>query len=199
MIVGSNSLTVLAAEARKQMENSKHHQRKSVDSFLSLGGTLSEAKSLCAHGEWGAWLKSAEVNERTAQRAMRLHKLGLKSDTVSGLGGIKSSLTHFQHAQLPNEGEALLAIIEDEGEPCVAVWKEGKGHHVIYVDPYSKDAHYKFSKRPILTEMGVWVSVWHLLDYRFSEIGFGTAADLGATDWIEELIELHPHARRAAA
>ena len=48
---------------------------------------LAEARGLASHGEWGPFLKQADVPVRTAQRMLKIAGAGLKCDTVSHLGG----------------------------------------------------------------------------------------------------------------
>jgi hypothetical protein len=103
----SNRLPTLADEARQAHAESLHHSQKAAERALVAGSALVEAKALCAHGTWGDWLAQTGIPERSAQRYMKLHSAGLKSDTVSDLGGIKASLAFVSKWVVPGSDEAL--------------------------------------------------------------------------------------------
>jgi hypothetical protein len=89
---GANRLPILAADIRKAHSDSIAASKLSAESALAAGEALNEAKSLAKHGDWLPFLAEAGVPERTAQRYMTLAKSGLKSDTVSLLGGVTPAL-----------------------------------------------------------------------------------------------------------
>jgi hypothetical protein len=82
----SNRLPTLQAELAKLHADVQHHTAAAAEKALAAGAALVEAKALCKHGEWAGWLKATGVPERSAQRYMRLHRLGLKSAIVADLG-----------------------------------------------------------------------------------------------------------------
>ncbi len=83
----SNRLTALAEDVKLAAEAFAVAERASAEHALNAGRLLAEAKEACRHGGWLPFLKRAGVAERSAQRWMKLHRTGLKSDTVSDLGG----------------------------------------------------------------------------------------------------------------
>lgn len=82
----------------------------SIDKTLEAGRLLLQAKDECRHGEWLPFLKRAGVPERKAQRLMTLARSGLKSDTVSDLGGVKATLEFLTKRELPEPGTALVVF-----------------------------------------------------------------------------------------
>lgn len=67
------SLAGLAERINAEHEQCEVHMRAGVDHAIKAGELLIEAKSLCAHGEWGAWLQAnCAFAERTAQAYMRV-------------------------------------------------------------------------------------------------------------------------------
>ena len=67
-------------------------ERESIQAAINAGEMLHEAKGVCSHGEWLPRLAMLKLNPRTAQKWMRLAKLGLSAATVSHLGGINATL-----------------------------------------------------------------------------------------------------------
>lgn len=88
----SNSLTDLADKVQQEVQAHNKASLAAAGHVLTAGQMLCEAKESCRHGEWLPFLKRAGINERTAQRWMRLHRGHLKSDTVSLLGGVTPAL-----------------------------------------------------------------------------------------------------------
>ena len=88
----SNSLSVTAETVRTLLGEADALASRSIDKMLEAGAMLVEAKAQCKHGEWLPFLERAGVPERMAQRYMTLARSGLKSDTVTLLGGIKAAL-----------------------------------------------------------------------------------------------------------
>jgi hypothetical protein len=88
----SNILSVSAEGIRRLLLESDALALESIDKAIEAGRQLCLAKEECAHGEWLPFLKRADVPERKAQRYMKLARAGIKSDTVSDLGGIKAAL-----------------------------------------------------------------------------------------------------------
>ncbi|WP_077962404.1 DUF3102 domain-containing protein [Ensifer adhaerens] len=88
----SNSLAVAAETIRATVAEAEAAARTSVDKSIEAGHALVSAKALCKHGQWLPFLERAGIHERQARRLMQLAEAGLKSDTVSDLGGIKAAL-----------------------------------------------------------------------------------------------------------
>lgn len=109
-----------AEQIKSLMAESEAAHRISVDKALEAGLRLIEAKSACAHGTWLPFLKRVGVQERKAQRLMKLAQSGLKSDTVTDLGGIKGALAFVS---IKDKAVKLFQSLEYRG------WS-----HVINVD-----------------------------------------------------------------
>jgi hypothetical protein len=80
----------LASQIRSEHLAVKEAVRNSFEHAIKCGDLLLEAKAKVAHGKWLPWLESeCGINERTAQRHMRVarHRLEIetKSDTVTDL------------------------------------------------------------------------------------------------------------------
>ena len=84
----------------------------SSEKALEAGALLVDAKADCLHGEWLPFLERAGVPERKAQRLMTLAGSGLKSDTVSDLGGIKGALRFIT---LRDDTVSVFASLEFDG------------------------------------------------------------------------------------
>jgi len=82
----SNRLPTLADDARRAHGESLHHAGRAADRALAAGAALAEAKALCAHGTWGAWLAETGIPERSALRYMKLHRAGCNSAIVADMG-----------------------------------------------------------------------------------------------------------------
>jgi hypothetical protein len=64
----------------------RHFMRTTVRDAIEAGRRLTEAKELCGHGNWLAWLdREFEWDERTARRFVSVYELSLKSDTLADL------------------------------------------------------------------------------------------------------------------
>lgn len=105
----SNRLTVLAEDLKIEAEAFAAAERASAEHAVNAGRLLCEAKQACRHGEWLPFLKRAGVPERSAQRWMKLHRSGLKSDLVSDLGGVASALNALKDFETWVEELARLA------------------------------------------------------------------------------------------
>jgi hypothetical protein len=88
----SNRLPVLAAEIKAAHADAQAAAVTSAERSIAAGRALLEARELVKHGEWLPFLAQAGVHERAAQRLMKLAASGLKSDTVSDLGGVSRAL-----------------------------------------------------------------------------------------------------------
>mgnify|MGYP007115645966 CR=1 FL=1 len=69
---------------------------------------LLAAKDAAPHGTWLPFLDRAGVPERKAQRLMTLARSGLKSDTVSDLGGVSRALEFVKKQEKADKN--LLAL-----------------------------------------------------------------------------------------
>ena len=87
----SNRLPHLQAEAARLARSVRHHDLAAIRPAIEAGRALIEAKGLCRHGQWGAWLKGVGIAERTGQRWMALARAELEPATVADLGGIRAA------------------------------------------------------------------------------------------------------------
>lgn len=108
----SNSLTLAADAIKEQIAEADAAARTSVEKSIEAGHSLVSAKGQCKHGQWLAFLERVGVHERQARRLMQLAQSGLKSDTVSDLGGIKAALSFISKR---TKGVALLQSVEFGG------------------------------------------------------------------------------------
>lgn len=82
----SNRLPVLQGEIAQYHRDVQRHTAAAAEKALAAGAALIEAKALCGHGQWGHFLAEAGIPERSAQRYMRMHRLGLETAIVADLG-----------------------------------------------------------------------------------------------------------------
>ena len=66
-----------------------------IDAWLACAAVLAQAREIADHGDWLPFLKEAGIGERTAQRMLRVHRAGFKSDIVTDLGGVTSALDYL--------------------------------------------------------------------------------------------------------
>jgi hypothetical protein len=90
----TNSQAATAETVKALVAESDDAALTSIDKALEAGRLLVDAKEAAAHGTWLPFLERAGVQERKAQRLMTLAKSGIKSDTVTDLGGIKAALEY---------------------------------------------------------------------------------------------------------
>jgi hypothetical protein len=88
----SNEQANAAEEIKLLLAASDTAARESTDKALDAGQRLLAAKAEAAHGTWLPFLERAGIQERKAQRLMKVAKSGLKSVAVSDLGGITGAL-----------------------------------------------------------------------------------------------------------
>ena len=86
--------------------------RRSVEEWHSAAVLLAEARELAAHGEWGRFLETAGIPERTARNMLRLAPF--KSETVSDLGGVRATLDVLSMAG----GVEGLKVVQDVATAC---------------------------------------------------------------------------------
>lgn len=122
----SNRLSVLAADVKNNLAASALAERSAADSALAAGAALCEAKDLCKHGEWLPFLREAGIPERKAQRYMQLSRSGLKSDTVSDLGGIKATLRWLDELRLPSQDEIMIVTLGEGDDRRTAIVSQVK-------------------------------------------------------------------------
>ena len=87
-MVGSNSEAMLAELA----DRARRSYADSVRAWVETAYTLLEARQICEHGRWLAFLAEAGIPRRTASNMIRVARMGVKVETVANLGGIKATL-----------------------------------------------------------------------------------------------------------
>jgi hypothetical protein len=103
----SNVLGDLAERIRLANDAATAANLTAIEKTIESGRLLLRAKDACKHGEWLPFLERAGVEERTAQRHMKLAKSELKSDMVSDLGGVVAALEYLAEPALPPAGQTL--------------------------------------------------------------------------------------------
>ncbi|MDF3216275.1 DUF3102 domain-containing protein [Mesorhizobium sp. M7A.F.Ca.CA.001.09.2.1] len=131
----SNRLPILASEAKKAHKDVGTFTGMAAVQALKAGEVLAEAKALCGHGHWAAWLRSTSISERSAQRYMLMHRAGLKPAIVADLGfAAAERYAGLGMKLLPAEGGAACLVFGDEDIDHVglAYWWRATGPHVVY-------------------------------------------------------------------
>lgn len=88
----SNELAAQAEDVKLLVAEADAAAMTSITKSLEAGALLIAAKAGCGHGNWLPFLKRAGVQERKAQRLMKLAKSGMTSDAVSEIGGVTAAL-----------------------------------------------------------------------------------------------------------
>lgn len=73
--------------------------------YAEAGPLLIEAKAECRHGQWLAFLELATINERVAQRAMRLAAAGMTVDAIMAAGGVDAALRSIRQRKSEESSE----------------------------------------------------------------------------------------------
>lgn len=134
----SNRLCILAAEVARLHTEAEAHSKEAAEKAIKAGLALIEAKSLVKHGEWMGWLAGAAINDRKAQRYMQIARSGLKSDTVSDLGGIKGTIAFLGKWQPPQAEDALFIYADmqraTDMQDVAYVWEDRQmpGHYHVF-------------------------------------------------------------------
>lgn len=193
----SNRIPTLRDEVRTAHADVLRHTSLAIERGLAAGQMLAEAKSLCPHGAWGPFLAEAGIPERTAQRYLAIHRVGLTSATVADLGGIAAAANWASEVRLPSHGSAL-GLRRGGWDwpgilPLALVWPEGDGHHVGLLDLAPVAPHAVTTRRPLLIERAAWATLWHMLDYRVTELSFRMLEE-GAAALIAEFEQVRAEA-----
>ena len=83
-----NSKTILAELAKRAATTYAQH----IEAWVTTAYLLAEAREVAEHGQWHGFLQTAGIPERTARRMLRVARAGLKSDSVTDIGGIRAAL-----------------------------------------------------------------------------------------------------------
>ena len=100
--------------------------RRVVRDLIEIGEHLVQAKELCSHGEWLAWLgREFEWTDRHARNLMRAYELSLKSEHLSDLNIPISGLYLLAAPSTPMQAQqAVIAAAENGQKITVAKVKE---------------------------------------------------------------------------
>lgn len=124
----SNRLPILFGKVTGLHREVLDHTDKAAETAIAAGAALVEAKGLCQHGEWGTWLKSTGLSERTAQRYMKLHKGGCNSAIVADLGIARAERLSSLGLRLwPNNGK---------GTEISALGDDSSCYHSASITPF---------------------------------------------------------------
>lgn len=196
----SNALADMAERVKDATAQSADAEKAAIERALEAGRLLLEAKSECRHGQWLLFLERAGVPERKAQRFMKLARSGLKSDTVSDLGGVRAALAYLAEPTLPGPDEHIEVYVAGADVATAWVWPsvEHPGFYNVGgfdgpLSDYSQGCAAFYLKRPIsghpLTVDGEHFNpVWRYLrsELRGQTLRFETRANLPG-DTIQDL------------
>jgi hypothetical protein len=99
------------ARHAKAIRQTVHRTRRDL---IDIGRRLTEAKAICGHGNWQAWLsREFSWHENTARNYMRLHELSLKSTNIVDLKLPVTALLLIARRSTP---EAVRREIIDKAE-----------------------------------------------------------------------------------
>ena len=133
---GSNRLPILASEAKEAHKDVGTFVGMAAAQALKAGAALVEAKTLCGHGKWTAWLKATGISERSAQRYMLMHRAGLKPAIVADLGFAAAERYASLGLKLVPDREAASRVFEDAAgdgiTTSLAYWWRAGDEHVRY-------------------------------------------------------------------
>jgi hypothetical protein len=111
----SNSLTDLRERVKIEHAAVVGSLRQGLEHALNAGALLGEARRQLRHGEWLPWLKSCGIEERTAQRYLKLAKnralIEAKADTMSDLS-ITGALALIAVPRAPKHDELASMMAE---------------------------------------------------------------------------------------
>jgi hypothetical protein len=110
-----------------------------------------------------------------AQRYMTLARSGLKSDTVTDLGGIKAALEYLSARRLPAADEQLVAVLPQSPwrEPVVVIWESPRapGHYHLFSVAYEESQDCIWTKQPV-KPAAVWRTLDRMVDGRVADLSF---------------------------
>lgn len=177
----SNSLADLAERIKDTHSAFVAAQRMTADKAIETGQLLCEAKELCRHGEWLPLLARSGIGERWARRLMQIARSGLKSETVSDLGGIAATLQWLSAFTMPTDGETLVVSLDgfadSTDEPLAFIWSEGGGFHVAMIDLNAASPHAICTILPVKDERAARMTLYRVIDYRMAEASFAMVSD----------------------
>lgn len=174
----SNAMADLAERVKASVAAQKAAESTAATEALAAGAMLLEAKEQTTHGAWLPFLARAGIHERQARRLMQLSRSGLKSDTVSDLGGVKATLAWLGSIKLPGPGQALLASIASgdiEKDP-IGIVVPAQGFDGFDFARVNADGEVFLNKRSV-TAVYMTPVLLRLMRDRLTELQFETIDD----------------------
>ena len=203
-MIRSNHLTELADQVRDAIVASDAAHLTATAKALEAGNLLIAAKEECQHGDWLPFLERAGLGERQAQRLMQLARSGLKSDTVSHLGGIKAALNWLANWALPAGDEVIYVSLDhrvdaSDGWVACILPSEITGHYnVTVIGP--QGATYTTTGKPVAADAirlgdgtyfnGLWATLEKVLPIPIADWHFTTGSIYSLIDDCEFLNSL---------
>lgn len=188
----TNSQAAAAETVRALVAESDAAAIASIEKALEAGRLLVDAKEAAPHGTWLPFLQRAGVPERKAQRLMTLARSGLKSDTVSEMGGITAALKFLSRRKLPKAGASLEIVAKHGGRISAigAVWPsvENAGFYYCAAMQHPADpenggsSHVVWTRRPVRGEPIFFDGTAHEPVWQFLETHMGAPASLWEYD-----------------
>lgn len=192
----SNRLTDLAERVKEATAASAAAERTGIEQALEAGRLLVDAKAAVQHGEWLPFLERTGLHERQARRLMQLARSGLQIGHVSDLGGIGSTLRWLSDVSLPASGQVFMTSLDSfssKGDaPLALIWNEPDGYRLAMIDLNEGSPHSIVTKLPTRTEAEAFATLWHVLDYRFTEMSFQKAEGEFAKTVLRKMVLENP-------
>jgi hypothetical protein len=184
--VGTVSATKRALD--EHAEFIRKFVRTTVRDAIEAGRRLTEAKELCGHGNWLAWLHHEfEWDERSARRFICVYELSLKSDTVADLdlkipliavyalaapstppSAVEAVIAKVHAGELPTASDVKATIAKAKQKPRLPSFAPS-------TVPADDDRHPDFAKVERLVEAFLGLNKAEQRQFFFA-IGFGQLA-----------------------
>lgn len=187
MITLSNTLADKAERVKVEWAGHRQAEDASITHALAVGALLCEARAETAYGQWLPFLDRAGIGDRQARRLMQLARSGLKSDTVSALGGVKAAIAWLAGRKLPTGDDCLIVSLAegDSFYPFVLVRPSQQG---FWLTLFCEDGFVEEMRRPIIGgDDGVWLFADRMLEGRLHLAEFRT--EVGATAHWASILE----------
>ena len=127
---GGNAAAVL----RELAERAASAHGRSIEAWLETASILLEARELSNHGQWATFLEDSGLGERTARRMLQFARAGIKTVTVTVLGGVRETAARL--AEVEAWPPAMRRCFQDDDnlmlahamhiETAMAIWELAK-------------------------------------------------------------------------
>ena len=111
-LAGIEDLTDRLVDALKAFER---HGLARTTAALEAGSALTEIRGILRHGEFGHYCQTHGLEERTAQRWMRLAASGLSAEEIQERGGIRKALQSISSPSQPPAENVQESAQEPQG------------------------------------------------------------------------------------